>query len=220
MICHFTLRFSIRVCIAKLNYFGITSIYLGVYSTGSSRWLIFFHDNWLHYTWSSTNTVPCCWRDREKQNPWHTSTNTELLAVITIFSIWRAWRGFFIYMTTGPLSSLVTFLPQWELSFFYLLPHAPLAVCTEVLSSNSLCPEWQHLETYFSSRVAFWCNCIKCLFCKVSSKNVMFFCIFWRVELGSWKSSSKVWFRVDAFSIISMEKIYQSFNKSLKSGQH
>lgn len=109
----------------------------------------------------------------------------------------------------------MTFHPRWEHPLPPLLPHASLALSIQAPTSNWLCHEW-YLETYLSSSMAFCCNCTKCLFRMTSSKDVIFFCIFWRVELGSWKSSSKVWFRVAAFSIISMDNSHQSFNRSLK----
>lgn len=147
---------------------------------------------------------------REKQNLWPKSTETEILALITLFSIWRGQRPSLHWLDNrAPVRA-----------FFPSPPPTGLLPPQHSSSSLSSVVSWMVFRTYLSSRVAFWCNCIKCLFCMISSKDVMFSCIFWRVELGSWKSSSKVWFRVVAFSIISVEKIHQSFNKSLKSGQY
>lgn len=84
--------------------------------------------------------------------------------------------------------------------------------------SDWLCHEW-YLMTYLSSRLTFWSTSMKCLFWIISTKAVIFLCMFWRVELGSWKSPSKVWFRVAAFSMSSTgKKRNQLFNQCLKSG--
>ena len=98
---------------------------------------------------------------------------------------------------------------------------SPPSTCLLPRHCHILPPNWSCDErcsgTYLSSRVAFWCSGRNCLFRRTSNKAVMFSCMSWRVELGSWTSSSSVWFRVIAFLIISMEKVHQSLNKSLKS---
>ena len=115
----------------------------------------------------------------------------------------------------APLFSCGT-LSLWELTSLPLLPPASLPLHCHILPPNWSCDE-RCSGTYLSSRVAFWCSGRNCLFRRTSNKAVMFSCMSWRVELGSWTSSSSVWFRVIAFLIISMEKVHQSLNKSLKS---
>lgn len=196
---------------AKLLWHNVHSVVATAY--------VSFHESPWHYTWpcvqpvSGDALVHARWRSCFKV--------TEKNQTYDIIAQWDGDTDCISLYVEGPasISSCRHSAPTGSLRFPPTPPWASSSLSSQVPTTNWL-GHGGYSGPYLSSRVAFWWICRKCLFCMVSSKDVRSFCIFWRVELGSMTSSSKVWLRVVAFSIISMEKIHRTSNRSLKSGQY